>query len=190
MKCSGFHASVRDGKWLRSHRADSRSSLPANKGIPRPFSSCEFFAKHGAYQLASLAGIPEHQCNFRAFRSAGGNQFFDTVALKLTQQRLRQGDDRATSRWHLDPNQLIQMKYEIRSWLQGDLPLRTKPEAQASRQTRRHLRTLLVQMLTYAVGKHYLPYNPFTGNAISVKKGGAPPVDRSEFLSLRNSSAG
>jgi integrase len=74
------------------------------------------------------------------------------------------------------------MKYEIRSWLQGDLPLRTKPETQASRQTRKHLRTLLVQMLTYAVDKHYLPYNPFTGTALTVRKGGAPPVDRSEFF--------
>lgn len=81
---------------------------------------------------------------------------------------------------HLD--QLIRMKYEIKSWLQGDLPLRTNPNAQASRQTRKHLRTLLVQMLTYAVDKHYLLYNPFTGTALSVKKGGAPPVDRSEFF--------
>jgi integrase len=64
----------------------------------------------------------------------------------------------------------------------GDLPLRTNPEAQASRQTRKHLRTLLVQMLTYAVDKHYLPYNPFTGTALTVKKGGEPPVDRSEFF--------
>jgi len=79
-------------------------------------------------------------------------------------------------------DQLIHMKYEIRSWLQGDLRLRSKPEAQASRQTRKHLRTLLVQMLTYAVDKHYLPYNPFTGTAITVRKGGAPPVDRSEFF--------
>lgn len=79
-------------------------------------------------------------------------------------------------------DQLLQMKYEIRSWLQGDLPLRTNPEAQASRQTRKHLRTLLVQMLTYAVDKHYLPYNPFTGTALTVKKGGEPPVDRSEFF--------
>lgn len=79
-------------------------------------------------------------------------------------------------------DQLIQMKYEIRKWLQGDLPLRSKPEVQASRQTRKHLRTLLVQMLTYAVDKHYLPYNPFTGTALTVKKGGAPPVDRSEFF--------
>ncbi len=87
-------------------------------------------------------------------------------------------------------DQLIQMKYEIRNWLQGDLPLRTNPEEQASRQTRKHLRTLLVQMLTYAVDKHYLPFNPFTGNALTVRKGGAPPVDRSEFSLLRNSSAG
>jgi integrase len=79
-------------------------------------------------------------------------------------------------------DQLIQMKYDIRSWLQGDLPLRSKPEEQASRQTRKHLRTLLVQMLTYAVDKHYLPYNPFTGTALTVKKGGEPPVDRSEFF--------
>lgn len=79
-------------------------------------------------------------------------------------------------------DQLIQMKYEIRNWLQGDLPLRTNPEEQASRQTRKHLRTLLVQMLTYAVDKHYLPYNPFTGTALTVRKGGAPPVDRSEFF--------
>jgi integrase len=79
-------------------------------------------------------------------------------------------------------DQLIQMKYDLKSWLEGDLPLRTNPEAQASRQTRKHLRTLLVQMLTYAVDKHYLPYNPFTGTALTVKKGGAPPVDRSEFF--------
>ena len=79
-------------------------------------------------------------------------------------------------------DQLIQMKYDIKSWLQGDLPLRTNPEAQASRQTRKHLRTLLVQMLTYAVDKHYLPYNPFTGTALTVKKGGEPPVDRSELF--------
>jgi integrase len=46
----------------------------------------------------------------------------------------------------------------------------------------KHLRTLLVQMLTYAVDKHYLPCNPFTGTALTVKKGGAPPVDRSEFF--------
>jgi integrase len=37
-------------------------------------------------------------------------------------------------------------------------------------------------MLTYAVDKHCLPYNPFTGTALTVKKGGAPPVDRSEFF--------
>lgn len=74
------------------------------------------------------------------------------------------------------------MKYEIKSWLQGDLPLRTNPEEQASRQTRKHLRTLFVQMMTYAVDKHYLLYNPFTGTALSVKKGGAMPVDRSEFF--------
>lgn len=79
-------------------------------------------------------------------------------------------------------DQLIQMKYEIKSWLQGDLPLRTNPKIQASRQTRKHLRTLLVQMLTYAVDKRYLPYNPFTGTALTVKKGGAPPADRSEFF--------
>lgn len=79
-------------------------------------------------------------------------------------------------------DQLIQMKYEIRNWLEGDLPLRTNPEVQASRQTRKHLRTLFVQMLTYAVDKHYLPYNPFTGAALTVRKGGAPPVDRSEFF--------
>jgi hypothetical protein len=71
-------------------------------------------------------------------------------------------------------DQLIQMKYEIRNWLEGDLSLRTNPEAQASRQTRRHLRTLFVQMLTYAVDKHYLPYNPFTGTALTIRKGGAP----------------
>jgi len=74
------------------------------------------------------------------------------------------------------------MKYDVKNWLEGDLPLRTKPHAQASRQTRKHLRTLLVQMMTYAVDKHYLPYNPFTGTALTVKKGGAPPVDRSEFF--------
>jgi integrase len=74
------------------------------------------------------------------------------------------------------------MKYEIRSWLQGDLSLRTKPKVQASRQTRKHLCTLLVQMLTHAVDKHYLPYNPFKGTALSVKEGGAPPADRSEFF--------
>jgi len=79
-------------------------------------------------------------------------------------------------------DQFIQMKYEIRNWLEGDLPLRTNPEVQASRQTRRHLRTLFVQMLTYAVDKHYLPYNPFTGTALTIRKGGAPPVDRSEFF--------
>jgi len=79
-------------------------------------------------------------------------------------------------------DQLVKMKYEIRNWLEGDLPLRTRPETQASRQTRKHLRTLLVQMLTYAVDKHYLPYNPLTGTALTVKKGGAPPVDRSEFF--------
>ena len=79
-------------------------------------------------------------------------------------------------------DQLIQMKYEIRNWLEGDLPLRSNPEAQASRQTRRHLRTLFVQMLTYAVDKHYLTFNPFTGTALTVRKGGAPPVDRSEFF--------
>jgi integrase len=99
---------------------------------------------------------------------------------------------RATSKGHLGYledkwggirlDQLIQMKYDVKSWLEGDLPLRTNPEAQASRQTRKHLRTLLVQMLTYAVDKHYLPYNPFTGTALTVKKGGAPPVDRSEFF--------
>lgn len=81
-------------------------------------------------------------------------------------------------------DQLIQMKYEIRNWLQGDLPLRSSPSAQASRQTRKHLRTLFVQMLTYAVDKHYLPYNPFTGTALAVRKGGAAPVDRSEFFIL------
>ena len=79
-------------------------------------------------------------------------------------------------------DQLINMKYDLKSWLEGDLPLRSNPEAQASRQTRKHLRTLLVQMLTYAVDKHYLPYNPFTGTALTVKKGGAPPVDRSGFF--------
>lgn len=79
-------------------------------------------------------------------------------------------------------DRLIQMKYEIKNWLKGDLPLRSDPEEQASRQTRKHLRTLFVQMLTYAVDKHYLPYNPFTGTALTVKKGGAPPVDRSEFF--------
>jgi len=35
----------------------------------------------------------------------------------------------------------------------------------------KHLRTLLVQMLTYAVDKHYLPCNPFTGTALTVKEG-------------------
>lgn len=79
-------------------------------------------------------------------------------------------------------DQLIQMKYEIKTWLQGDLPLRTAPDRQASRQTRKHLRTLLVQMLTYAVDKHYLLFNPFVGSALSVKKGGEPPVDRSKFF--------
>jgi integrase len=79
-------------------------------------------------------------------------------------------------------DQLIQMKYEIKSWLQGDLPLRTKPTKQASRQTRKHLRTLFVQLMTYAADKHYLPYNPFVGSALSVKKGGAMPVDRSKFF--------
>jgi integrase len=79
-------------------------------------------------------------------------------------------------------DQLIQMKYEIKSWLQGDLPLRTDPEKQASRQTRKHLRTLFVQMFSYAADKHYVLYNPFTGSALSVKKGGAPPVDRSKFF--------
>lgn len=79
-------------------------------------------------------------------------------------------------------DQLIQSKYEIKNWLQGDLPLRSDPEKQASRQTRKHLRTLLVQMITYAVDKHYLAYNPFTGTALTVKKGGAPRADRSEFF--------
>lgn len=37
-------------------------------------------------------------------------------------------------------------------------------------------------MLTYAADNHYLPFSPFTGNALSVKKGGAPPVNRSEFF--------
>ncbi len=79
-------------------------------------------------------------------------------------------------------DQLIQMKYEIKSWLQGNLPLRTDHEKQASRQTRRHLRTLFVQMFSYAADKRYVLYNPFTGTALSVKKGGAPPVDRSKFF--------
>lgn len=79
-------------------------------------------------------------------------------------------------------DQLIQMKYDLKNWLEGDLPLRSDPEVQASRQTRKHLRTLFVQTLTYAVDKHYLPYNPFTGTALTVKKGGAAPVDRSEFF--------
>jgi hypothetical protein len=37
-------------------------------------------------------------------------------------------------------------------------------------------------MLTYAVDKHYPPYNPFTVTAPTIRKGGAPPVDRSQFL--------
>jgi integrase len=79
-------------------------------------------------------------------------------------------------------DQLIRMKYDIRNWLEGDLRLRSNPEVDASRQTRKHLRTLFVQMLTYAVDKHYLPYNPFTGTTLTVRKGGEPPVDRSEFF--------
>jgi len=79
-------------------------------------------------------------------------------------------------------DQLMLMKYDIRTWLQSDeLRLRSKPEVEASRQTRRHLRTMLVSMMNYAVDKHYMPYNPFTGTSLTVKKGGAPPVDRSEF---------
>jgi integrase len=85
-------------------------------------------------------------------------------------------------------DQLIQMKYEINNWLQGDMPLRSdknpdeKRRKQASWQTRKHIRRLLVEALTYAVDKKYLPYNPFTGTAISVKNAGAAPVDRSEFF--------
>jgi integrase len=37
-------------------------------------------------------------------------------------------------------------------------------------------------MLTYAADKHYLTQNPFAGTALTVRKGGAPPVDRSEFF--------
>jgi hypothetical protein len=43
-------------------------------------------------------------------------------------------------------------------------------------------RPLLARTLTNAVNKHYLPYNPFTGIALTVRKGEAPPVDRSEFF--------
>ncbi len=45
------------------------------------------------------------------------------------------------------------MKYEIRNWLEGDLPLCSNPEAQTSRQTRKYLCTLFVPMLTSAVSK-------------------------------------
>lgn len=80
-------------------------------------------------------------------------------------------------------DQLMQMIYEIRTWLQSnDLVSRRNPDRPLSRQTRRHLRTLFVMMIKFAVDRHYLPYNPFTGTALSVKKGGAPPVDRSEFF--------
>jgi integrase len=78
-------------------------------------------------------------------------------------------------------DQMMQMRFEIRTWLEGDLPLRTNAEQQASRQTRKHLRTLLVQMFGYAADKNYVPYNPFTGTALTVKRGGALPVDRSRF---------
>jgi integrase len=80
-------------------------------------------------------------------------------------------------------DQLIQMVYEIRTWLQSDdLVCRSNPDQPLSRQSRRHLRTLFVMMIKFAVDRHHLPYNPFTGTALSVKKGGAPPVDRSEFF--------
>jgi integrase len=80
-------------------------------------------------------------------------------------------------------DQLIHMSYEIRTWLQSDtLISRRNPQEQLSRQSRKHLRTMFVMMMKYAAEKHYLPYNPFTGTVLSVKKGGAPPVDRSEFF--------
>lgn len=83
-------------------------------------------------------------------------------------------------RVHLD--KLFEMKYEIKSWLESEgLFLRKFPNKPASRQSRKHMRRQIVAMLTYAVDKRYLPYNPFAGNALTVKRGGAQPVDRSVF---------
>ncbi len=80
-------------------------------------------------------------------------------------------------------DQLVQMGYEIRTWLQSnDLVSRSNPDQPISRGTRKHLRGLFVQTIKFAVDRHYLPYNPFAGSALAVKKGGAPPVDRSKFF--------
>jgi integrase len=78
--------------------------------------------------------------------------------------------------------ELLEMKAEIKLWLQGDLPLQRYPKRQASRQTRKLILALFKSLISYAVDKKYAPYNPFLGLALSVTKGGALPVDRSRFF--------
>lgn len=83
-------------------------------------------------------------------------------------------------------DQLLKNSYDVEAWLAGDLPLRTKPDQQASWQTRTHIRNLFAQMMKFAVKNNYLPYNPFTG--LSVAGAERHLWTAASFISIRRCS--
>jgi hypothetical protein len=78
--------------WIEAYRAICPDTSP--EALMFPF-----------IPLARDAGIPEHECNFRAFRRAGGNQFYDTAVVELTRMRMRQANAQTTTEWYLDSDE-------------------------------------------------------------------------------------
>jgi integrase len=81
---------------------------------------------------------------------------------------------------HMRLDELIAKGLKIKQWLEGDLLSYRNPGEELAFQTRKHLRALLSQVLNFAVLRGDLPYNPFNKMKL-LTKGGARPVDRSEF---------
>ena len=81
---------------------------------------------------------------------------------------------------HMRLDQLITKGLKIKQWLEGKLFSSRNPGEELAFQSRKHLRALLSQSLNFAVLRGDLPYNPFNKMKL-LTKGGARPVDRSEF---------
>ena len=84
-------------------------------------------------------------------------------------------------RWgNLRLDEIVTKGLKIKQWLEGDLRSIQNPKEELAFQTREHIRALLSQMLNFAVLRGDIPHNPFNKVRL-LTKGGARPVDRSEF---------
>lgn len=79
-------------------------------------------------------------------------------------------------------DQIITLGFEIKQWLEGELYSQRDPKKELARQTRQNIRNLFHHMISFAVLRGDLPYNPFGQKTLVVTRGGARPVERDFYI--------